>query len=254
METLRLDLHNHSRVSPDSRLCIDDMIAQAKARRLDGFALTDHDAISGNAEAISKGEREGLVIIPGCEISSREGHVLALFLERPVKPAPLRTVLHAVRAQDAIAIVSHPLRKGGGVQRQALEANMDLLHGIEVYNPDNTPFGNRSGWRLARRWHKLQTGGSDTHFIQNMGFGVTLVRSEAHTLDAVRAALAAGQAAAAGTHAPPCACPRCRLYYLLEPIGRSRRFQALPASDQALRQANRLLARLFFSAGRAMRW
>jgi predicted metal-dependent phosphoesterase TrpH len=254
VETLRLDLHNHSRVSRDSKLSIDDMIAQAKARQLDGFALTDHDSIAGNAEALWKAQREGLLVIPGCEISSREGHVLALFVGQPIKARSLRQVLADVHDQDGIAVISHPLRAGGGVQRQALEDNLDLIDGIEVYNPDNTPFGNRAGWRVARRHKKFQTGGSDTHFIQNMGHGVTLVRSQSRSLQSVRAALAAGRTSAAGRHAPPCACSRCKIYYLLEPIGRSRRFQSLPASEYALRQANRVFGRLFFSAGRAMRW
>jgi len=254
VETLRLDLHNHSRVSRDSKLSIDDMIAQAKARQLDGFALTDHDSIAGNAEALQKAEREDVLLIPGCEVSSREGHVLALFVTRPIKTGPLPQVLADIRDQDGIAVISHPLRKGGGVPRRVLEDHLDMIDGIEVYNPDNTPFGNRAGWRIARRHGKFQTGGSDTHFIQNMGHGVTVVRSQSRSLESVRAALAAGQTSAWGKHAPPCSCARCRVYYLLEPIGRSQRFQALPASEYVLRQANRMFGRLFFSAGRAMRW
>ena len=254
METLRLDLHNHSRVSRDSSLSIDQLIAQAKARGLDGFALTDHDAIAGNAEALRKAAREDLLVIPGCEVSSREGHVLGLFVSHPIHAGRLGQVLADIRAQGGLAVVSHPLRKGGGVPRQALEDHLDLIDGIEVYNPDNTPFGNRAGWRTARRAGKLQTGGSDTHALPNMGHAVTLVHSHSHSLDGVREALAAGRARAWGKHAPPCACSHCRVYYLLEPIGRSRRFQALPASGYALRQANRIFGRLFFSAGRAMRW
>lgn len=249
-----MDLHNHSRASRDSTLSIEQLIAQAKARQLDGFALTDHDSIEGNAEALHKAAHENLVMIPGCEVSSRDGHVLALFVSRPIRTGPLGQVLAEVRAQGGIAVVSHPLRKGGGVQLRELEDHLDLIDGIEVYNPDNTPFGNRAGWRTARRHSKLQTGGSDTHAIPNMGHGVTVVRSESRSLESVRGALAAGWACASGKHAPPCRCVRCRVYYLLEPIGRSQRFQSLPASEYTLRQANRIFRRLFFSAGRALRW
>ncbi|HLG71511.1 MAG TPA: CehA/McbA family metallohydrolase [Chloroflexota bacterium] len=254
MPALRLDLHNHSRASRDSKLSIDDLIAQAKARGLDGFALTDHDSTAGNAEALEKARQNDLLLIPGCEVSSRDGHVLALFVEQPAGRGPLERVLEEVHQQDGLAVIAHPLRYGGGVQRRVLERCIGLVDGIEAYNPDNTPLGNRTGWSLAQRHAKFQTGGSDTHTIQNMAHGVTVVDAEARSLEGVREAMRRGRTRAVGMHAPPCRCTRCRVYYLLEPIGRSERFRSLPASGRALREANRLFGRLFFSAGRAMRW
>jgi len=254
MPLLKLDLHNHSRASRDSKVSVDELIAAAKRTGLDGFALTDHDAITANAEAVEKGIEAGLVVVPGCEVSTREGHVLALFLDRPVHPGPLGQALREIHDAGALAVISHPLRKGGGVPRDVVEEHLDLIDGLEVYNPDNTPFGNRVAWQVASGHGKMQTAGSDTHAVPNMGHAVTLLQAEGRSPAAVRQALKSGRARASGKHAPPCSCVRCLAYCLLEPIARSRRFQSLPAHDRMMRQANHVLRRLFFSSGREMRW
>jgi predicted metal-dependent phosphoesterase TrpH len=254
MPLLKLDLHNHSRASRDSKVSVDELIASAIRTGLDGFALTDHDSVAANAEAVRKGAGAGLIVIPGCEISTREGHILALFLEGVAPRGRLRDVLVRIREEGAAAVVSHPLRKGGGVARQDIEDNLDMIDGLEVYNPDNTPFGNRVAWHLASKHGKVLTGGSDTHAAANMGHAVTLVQAEDRSLAGVRRALTCHHTRAAGKHAPPCDCPRCMAYCLLEPIARSRRFQSLPAHDQLLRQTNRVLRQMFFSSGREMRW
>jgi len=52
------------------------------------IAITDHDTISGINEAVDLAPRYGIEVIPGCEVSTADGHLLALFIHRPV-PAGL---------------------------------------------------------------------------------------------------------------------------------------------------------------------
>jgi hypothetical protein len=65
---LNADLHCHSQVS-DGVLAPTELAARAKANGVDIWALTDHDEISGIAEARAAAKAIGLPYVPGVEIS-----------------------------------------------------------------------------------------------------------------------------------------------------------------------------------------
>jgi len=48
---VRLDLHNHTLYSPDSRVDPTDLVRQSRALGLDGIAITDHNSIAGVRKA-----------------------------------------------------------------------------------------------------------------------------------------------------------------------------------------------------------
>ena len=80
-----VDLHIHSTASDGSR-APEDVAAAAHAAGLTAIALTDHDTVGGVDAARAAGERLGLRVITGVELSAedngREVHVLGLHLER----------------------------------------------------------------------------------------------------------------------------------------------------------------------------
>jgi len=67
------DLHTHSTAS-DGQYGPSELVARAKARGIEVLALTDHDTVDGVAEALAAGERLGVRVIPGIELSAREYH------------------------------------------------------------------------------------------------------------------------------------------------------------------------------------
>jgi 3',5'-nucleoside bisphosphate phosphatase len=77
---MRIDLHTHSSVS-DGTDTPSELIRQAAAVGLDVVALTDHDTFDGLDEAVAEGERIGVQVVRGMELScSRRGdsvHLLA---------------------------------------------------------------------------------------------------------------------------------------------------------------------------------
>ncbi|MGZ4209183.1 MAG: PHP domain-containing protein [Actinomycetota bacterium] len=81
----RFDLHTHSDVS-DGAFDPATVIRLAAEAGLDGVALTDHDSMSGVAVARAEGERIGLEVITGCEISARWGEVSVHMLAYNVDP------------------------------------------------------------------------------------------------------------------------------------------------------------------------
>src|SRR5207237_10559393 len=80
---MRLDLHNHTQHSPDSRVSPADLVARARQVGLDGTAITDHNSVAGLREA--EGAAVDLTVIPGTEISTRPGHVKADGVRAPVR-------------------------------------------------------------------------------------------------------------------------------------------------------------------------
>jgi 3',5'-nucleoside bisphosphate phosphatase len=79
----RVDLHAHSTASDGARAPT-DVVAAAHAAKLAAIALTDHDTVSGIAEAEAAGRAFGVRIVPGVELSAVEGetetHLLGLHL------------------------------------------------------------------------------------------------------------------------------------------------------------------------------
>jgi len=77
---MRIDLHTHSAVS-DGTDTPAELVEKARAVGLDVVALTDHDTFDGLDEAAAAGERVGIQVVRGMELScSRHGssvHVLA---------------------------------------------------------------------------------------------------------------------------------------------------------------------------------
>jgi predicted metal-dependent phosphoesterase TrpH len=79
-----IDLHIHSTAS-DGSYSPTAVVRQAKEGGLMAIALTDHDTVDGLAEALAAGDREGLEVIPGVEISAQfpggTMHILGLFVD-----------------------------------------------------------------------------------------------------------------------------------------------------------------------------
>jgi predicted metal-dependent phosphoesterase TrpH len=70
---VRIDLHTHSSAS-DGTDTPGDLVRAAAAAGLDVVALTDHDAMSGWAEAQLAADEVGITLVPGLEISTRFRH------------------------------------------------------------------------------------------------------------------------------------------------------------------------------------
>ncbi len=83
-----IDLHTHSTAS-DGTFSPTQLVDYALTRGLKGLALTDHDTTNGLEEALSAGKKQGLEVIPGCELSVEYPglmHILGYWL-KPEAPA-----------------------------------------------------------------------------------------------------------------------------------------------------------------------
>src|SRR4030043_1401539 len=77
-----IDLHLHTTAS-DGVMTPSQIVNYAKSKGLVAIAITDHDTIEGLEEGLLEGERIGLEVIPGIEISAEHSpgsmHLLGYF-------------------------------------------------------------------------------------------------------------------------------------------------------------------------------
>ena len=82
MRKVRADLHLHTCLSPcaDNQMQTVAIIEQAKKVGLDMIGICDHNSAENVSAVMKAGVREGLAVIPGVEVTSREEvHILGLF-------------------------------------------------------------------------------------------------------------------------------------------------------------------------------
>ena len=199
----RADLHMHTTASdgwPTPRELVDHA---ARRARLDVIAVTDHDTIEGALRARDyAAKRARFHVIVGEEVSSRDGHIVALFLERRVRPGvSAAATVHAIHDQGGLAIAAHPFwrtqrrtRTGQahGVGWLAAELDFDAIE-VENATPGFYLF-NQLAHRLNLGLGAAELGCSDAHILDAVGRAFTEFPGK--TPEALRAAIESGSTAA----------------------------------------------------------
>jgi predicted metal-dependent phosphoesterase TrpH len=202
---LSVELHAHSSLSYDGRDPVDRLVDRAVAVGLDGLAVTDHDEIEASLEAAALAEEYGLVGIPGMEVTSAAGHVLALGVTELVPAGlPFEETLDRIRDQGGIAVIPHPFQESrSGVMENITRDQLRNADAIEVYNSRLlTGRANRQAERFAMRNGMPTTAGSDAHISEMVGRAVTHVDAEEQTVDAVLDAIREGRTTVEGKRTP----------------------------------------------------
>lgn len=185
---LRIDPHVHSEGSYDGHEPVELLLEHAAEIGLDGIVVTDHDEIDESLRAAALAPDYGLVGIPGVEVSTAHGHLLAVGVERcPPRGLPFDETVGRIRAAGGIAVVPHPFQRSRhGVRKRYI----DDADGVEVYNSMLfTGYRNRRANRFAERHQFPKLGASDAHYLGNVGRAYTEVKLDEVAADKPIAAL-----------------------------------------------------------------
>jgi predicted metal-dependent phosphoesterase TrpH len=177
----RADLHIHT-VASDGLADVVSIIEDVSRRGdLDLIAVTDHERIDAALAGRSIARDRGLPIevVVGEEVTTLGGHLLALFVERPIKPyRTLGRTIAAIHEAGGIAIPAHPLVPyplcaQAWVLRRLFDDPDDAVRpdALETFNPT----------ALGRPWHDRVVRFADEHRLARIG------NSDAHALEAVGA-------------------------------------------------------------------
>jgi predicted metal-dependent phosphoesterase TrpH len=178
----RADLHIHtihSDGADDVRSILEHVASHTSLRVI---AITDHDSMAGALEARAYAPAYGLEVVVGQEVSTRQGHVLGLYLKQPI-PARLSILETVVRihAQGGLAVIPHPLDHLSNspmrhwphpTTEDWLSYNIDAL---EILNGAQLgPGASARTAQLGAVLHVGLTGGSDAHRKEAIGVAYTL--------------------------------------------------------------------------------
>lgn len=181
MSLSRADLHIHTSYS-DGLLEPEEAVNYAVANTpLRLIAITDHNTLDGARHAydywhLHRDAFGQLEVIIGEEISSRDGHILGLFLQDAVPPhLSAEETIRAIHEQGGVAIAAHPfthllsaITDLHGVGRKIAELPLD---GVEVRNSVPTElYANliTQSYNAAHCRH-AEVGGSDCHYLPMIG-------------------------------------------------------------------------------------
>ena len=202
---LSVELHAHSSLSYDGRDPVELLLAQAQAVGLDALAVTDHDEIDASLEAAELAPEYGLVGIPGMEVTSEAGHVLAFGISELV-PEGLSydDTLDHIHDQGGIAVVPHPFQSSRhGVAANITRDQLATADAIEVYNSRLfTGRANRQAERFAAGRNLPMTAGSDAHIGEMVGQAVTEVGTDDRSVAGILDAIVDGRTSVVGRRTP----------------------------------------------------
>ncbi len=202
------DLHMHTTVSDGCATVTQLLDYVAQRSHLSVIAITDHDRLDASLWAYEHRAQYPFDIVPGVEVSSRDGHVLALWVTKPVRrDMSLAETTAAIHEQGGLAVLAHPfeifvcshmVRRYLTQPEVLLEAGIDA---VEVHNSGApTPGGNWLARRMTDKIRLPMVGNSDAHTLTAIGCGVT--RFMGHTAQDLRQALITNSTSAEGVPWP----------------------------------------------------
>lgn len=167
---MRVDLHLHTRASPDSLTTPSQVLRWAQRRQLDALAITDHNTISMARELA---HHSNIQIIVGEEIQTLQGEVIGLFMQERIPPGlDILAALRFIRAQKGLTLLPHPCdgSRGLAVADNQMDELMALVDLVEVLNARVINHAhNVKAADLAWRYGKPGTAGSDAHLGCEIG-------------------------------------------------------------------------------------
>ena len=201
-----LDLHNHTRYSPDSCVAPADLVALAQKIRLGGIAISDHNSVGGIHEAEAAAGRDFLVI-PAIEVSTNAGHVLAYGVREAIpRNLSVADTVERIVALGGVPVAAHPYRFWSGLGEAPLKGAS--FPAYETCNGRTLRRGNVRARARARERKLGETGGSDSHFLDEVAKAVTAVDAGALRVDDVLQLLSQGRTSAQGMDRGPAATVR----------------------------------------------
>ena len=171
MTRLKLDMHTHSEYSPDSRTPLEAQAKALVAAGIDVVCATDHNTIEG---ALRLRElATSLRVIVGEEVTTRDGEIIGLFLEKPI-PRGLsgEETIARIHDQGGVVSVPHPFSRNRiyHIKRDALERLWSQIDCIEIFNAREAFAADNKRAEAYAKERKIPGAvGSDAHRVSEIG-------------------------------------------------------------------------------------
>ncbi|MBK5114816.1 MAG: PHP domain-containing protein [Candidatus Heimdallarchaeota archaeon] len=164
---MQIDMHVHSNISFDSKIKIGLLLKKLKLLGLDGIAITDHDSNAGTAKAKELAKNYDVKVFSAVEVTTRKGHILIYGIDdQPPFKRSVEETLDWVRDHDGAAVCAHPYKVASPSLRDYVYKHK--FDAIEI-NAKCSMSQNKAAETIAHVMNIPLIGGSDAHFIDNVG-------------------------------------------------------------------------------------
>ena len=180
---LKLDLHIHSKYSEDAIGSPKEIIKNVKKKKLDGIAITDHNTVKGGLKAVKNAPKD-FIVIPGIEISTKDGHIIALNVKEDIKRSlTVEETVEQIIDKGGTPIVPHLYRTMSGIKEEKLKKILPKISSIEVFNSCSVQKSNYKSANTAKKYNLGGTGGTDSHMPKYCGLAYTTFNTEDTSID-----------------------------------------------------------------------
>jgi predicted metal-dependent phosphoesterase TrpH len=182
---LKLDLHIHSQYSEDGAGSPKEIINHLIKKGLNGMAITDHNTVEGGLKALKVTPKD-FIVIPGVEISTAEGHIIALDVRENIpRNLSVEETIDKIIDQGGTPIVPHLYRSMSGIKKAKLKKVQSKIPAIEVFNSCSVPQSNLKTVKTAKELNLGGVGGSDSHLPMYTGYGYTTTNTTDLSIDSI---------------------------------------------------------------------
>jgi len=200
---MKIDLHTHTFPrSQCSNMTIEELAKEAKRIGLDGFCVTEHQSIWPSEELDELGQKEGITIFRGNEITTAQGDVLVFGMEKDIQGViTIQQLKKDVDEVGGFSILAHPFRGfkmfGIGelhmsVEQACKKKALKYVDGIEIGNGQVRDQENEMAGKVAEALGLPGTAGSDAHNADDVGKFITIFEQDIASEEELVASLHAG--------------------------------------------------------------
>jgi predicted metal-dependent phosphoesterase TrpH len=168
---VKIDFHIHTSFSFDGISSPYEVVAAAISRGLDCICIADHGETRGAVEALRFASSKPLLVMPGIEVKSKEGDVLAVNIREKIpKGLSAKETILEIDRLGGMAVIPHPfvwLHSFRGDLEKLCKENLPLA--IEVFNASMPNIFNKKALEFAEKFNLPFTVGSDAHIVDTIG-------------------------------------------------------------------------------------
>jgi len=193
---LKIDLHLHCKGDPKDtwiKYTSKELIDKAKEIGLDVIAITPHEKVFDDAEAIAYAKKQNILLIPGIEKNISKKHTIILNPDKQIEKIHTLKELKEYKKKhpEILIIAAHPFYGTKASHNYNITRNLKLFDAWEFsYFYTNKINPNKRLKRIARLYKKPIIGNSDTHILKNLGrtySKVPAMKDTRNIFDSIRA-------------------------------------------------------------------